>query len=408
MSNINWVDSDGNSYILGNVSIGAQVYDYALNVQGNIRAKSTGHADLVADAGAGQNAGLIFRRDGTLRWAMQSVDGDVLYLTRFGGVGYARALTIDNASGYVGIDNPSPAAKLDVNGDIAVNGVVDGVDVSAHAASANAHHLQSHGDSDHTPVYALLAGRSGGQVLIGGTVSGDHLDLQSTSGATKGRVRFHDALNYIDASGNLVLNGNISLVGTVDGVDVSAHAASANAHHNQAHGDSDHTPVYALLAGRSGGQVLIGGTGSGENLTLQSTSHDSKGKIYFHNTDNYIDKDGNLTLKGHITPTTTSESIAVRTGNKTRLSVEASGEIIAYPTDTTDEGGQVRLNGAGSNYYVYVDNYQGRFRVITYNSSQEVERLRVPTSGDVIIYGGGLKFGDSRQAINSDGYALYA
>lgn len=36
---------------------------------------------------------------------------------------------------------------------------------------------------------------------------------------------------------------------------------------------------YALLAGRSGGQTLIGGTGSGENLTLQSTSHGTKGKI---------------------------------------------------------------------------------------------------------------------------------
>lgn len=36
---------------------------------------------------------------------------------------------------------------------------------------------------------------------------------------------------------------------------------------------------YALLAGRSGGQSLSGGTGSGENLTLQSTSHATKGKI---------------------------------------------------------------------------------------------------------------------------------
>ena len=33
--------------------------------------------------------------------------------------------------------------------------------------------------------------------------------------------------------------------------------------------DDDHT-IYALLAGRSGGQTLIGGTDSGDDLTLQS------------------------------------------------------------------------------------------------------------------------------------------
>jgi hypothetical protein len=43
-------------------------------------------------------------------------------------------------------------------------------------------------------------------------------------------------------------------------------------------GDDDHTQ-YALLAGRSTGQEFIGGTGSGENLTLDSTVHATKGKI---------------------------------------------------------------------------------------------------------------------------------
>lgn len=47
-------------------------------------------------------------------------------------------------------------------------------------------------------------------------------------------------------------------------------------------GDDDHTQ-YALLAGRSGGQTLIGGTGSGDDLTLQSTSHATKGDILINN-----------------------------------------------------------------------------------------------------------------------------
>lgn len=45
-------------------------------------------------------------------------------------------------------------------------------------------------------------------------------------------------------------------------------------------GDDDHTQ-YALLAGRAGGQSLIGGTAASENLTFESTSHATKGKIFF-------------------------------------------------------------------------------------------------------------------------------
>ena len=43
-------------------------------------------------------------------------------------------------------------------------------------------------------------------------------------------------------------------------------------------GDDDHTQ-YALLAGRSGGQTLTGGTASGNNLEFKSTSHSTKGNI---------------------------------------------------------------------------------------------------------------------------------
>lgn len=46
--------------------------------------------------------------------------------------------------------------------------------------------------------------------------------------------------------------------------------------------DDDHTQ-YALLAGRSGGQVLIGGTGASDTLTLRSTSNATRGKVIFGN-----------------------------------------------------------------------------------------------------------------------------
>lgn len=42
--------------------------------------------------------------------------------------------------------------------------------------------------------------------------------------------------------------------------------------------DDDHTQ-YALLAGRAGGQTLIGGTAASENLTLQSTANATRGDV---------------------------------------------------------------------------------------------------------------------------------
>ena len=59
-------------------------------------------------------------------------------------------------------------------------------------------------DDDHTQ-YALLAGRSGGQTLIGDTAASGLLKLQSTASATRGTVRVID---------NMVVGSDIGLIGT--------------------------------------------------------------------------------------------------------------------------------------------------------------------------------------------------
>ncbi len=43
--------------------------------------------------------------------------------------------------------------------------------------------------------------------------------------------------------------------------------------------ENDDHPQYVLLAGRSGGQVVNGGIDSGDDLTLLSTAHATKGVI---------------------------------------------------------------------------------------------------------------------------------
>jgi len=47
--------------------------------------------------------------------------------------------------------------------------------------------------------------------------------------------------------------------------------------------NADPLVQYALLSGRSGGQTLIGGTALGDDLALSSTSHATKGNIFFGN-----------------------------------------------------------------------------------------------------------------------------
>lgn len=87
---------------------------------------------------------------------------------------------------------------------------------------------------------------------------------------------------------NFTLNGQQITAETIDGA--IDHDALLNTHNLTT--DIDHNSVsnltvgdvhtqYALLAGRSGGQTLIGGTASGNDLTLQSTSNATKGKILF-------------------------------------------------------------------------------------------------------------------------------
>ena len=75
----------------------------------------------------------------------------------------------------------------------------------------------------------------------------------------------------------------ITLGGTPTGASLVAFSIDvnqANLDHGSIGGlsDDDHTG-YAFLAGRSGGQSLIGGTGSGDDITLQSTSNATRGDI---------------------------------------------------------------------------------------------------------------------------------
>jgi hypothetical protein len=93
---------------------------------------------------------------------------------------------------------------------------------------------------------------------------------------TAGKIQVHTTpIQYCDNSATPTLR--YSAYGNSSGNPIGTHSTLSGL----TSGD-DHTQ-YTLLAGRSGGQTLIGGTASGNSLTLRSTSNATRGKVIFGN-----------------------------------------------------------------------------------------------------------------------------
>ena len=76
-------------------------------------------------------------------------------------------------------------------------------DHSAAGYLTSAHYLAD----DHAQ-YAMLAGRAGGQTLIGGTNASNNLTLSSTSNATKGRILLANSV-YSETNNKFAINGSV-------------------------------------------------------------------------------------------------------------------------------------------------------------------------------------------------------
>jgi hypothetical protein len=114
----------------GNVGIGTTSPSAKLQVGDT----STGH-DVYIAGSTGSESGLFFYDGG--------VAGGMRYNFLYHNLSMYTVGTpqmIINSFGNVGIGTNTPSTKLDVAGNIGVSGTVDGVDVSAHAADAIAHH----------------------------------------------------------------------------------------------------------------------------------------------------------------------------------------------------------------------------------------------------------------------------
>ena len=258
----------------------------------------------------------------------------------------------DNLSGFVGnkhIDHSTVSiiagTGLSGGGTIAATRTID-ININNLTVDST-----PNGAADYVMTYDASAGNHK-KVLLD--------NLPKYSGLAIGDILVYDGSNYSRlARGS---NGQVLTVNTSQDIDLSwsnanghVHAASsitsgtfANARIAQSNvtqhqgaidhgsiaglGDDDHTH-YALLAGRSGGQILVGGTAASNNLTLSSTSNATKGNIIASDELliplGIVGKPG-LSFSGDTNTGLYSpgaDQLALATGGTQRMIINSNGEI---------------------------------------------------------------------------------
>jgi hypothetical protein len=132
--------------------------------------------------------------------------------------------------------------------------------------------------------------------------------------------------------------------------------------------DDDHSQ-YALLAGRAGGQTQIGGTASGEKLTLQSTAHATRGVV--QSNDPLIVPDGALTATGLRWQSMAAGAGLYAINNNNLAWVTANTERIRFGSGgaLSANGGVAVGNNPGSPHCAFIGVSAGVGRITTSNFS---------------------------------------
>lgn len=226
----------------------------------------------------------------------------------------------------VGTDTTMNAAKVQIQGDGATSGTYSLIATNSGAVTST----------------AALAVRDDNLVGIGTNAPSYKLDINATTG-----IRIPagtTAQRPTGAQGVLRFNDDLDVLEYHDGTDwQSAAGGGGVTDHGALTGlsDDDHTQ-YVLLAGRAAGQVLTGGTASGDDLTLRSTTNATKGDIIV------ADQGGNVVVGGGGTASQIQLlEPAISGTNKTTISAQAQAADINYTLPAANVVGDLRNDGSG-------------------------------------------------------------
>lgn len=198
--------------IVGNVNITGLIDIDNINIDGNTISSTTGDVNIVSNSGSINLTGNIFSdADGTRNLGSAANRFASLFLSSNIGDGTnvfdISELMALRSTVYRDFARTSPAQ----NGDALFYDSVNGVWLASAPDTEISHPALGNltvGDSGHTQ-FVMLAGRSGGQIIQGGTAALENLTLESTSDASKGSIILRDVL--IGSADNTIDLGSSSV-----------------------------------------------------------------------------------------------------------------------------------------------------------------------------------------------------
>ena len=183
--------------------------------------------------------------------------------------------------------------------------------------------------------------------------------------------------------------------------------------------DGIEAAALALLAGRSSGQTLIGGTASGEDLTLQSTSNATRGSIFLGSAassayDEVNDRLGvgiavpestvhaHTATAGSVTASTDADDIVVENSSDAGISIlapDANLGIVRFGSPTDNTGAVIYWDFTNKLMFIGTTE-SGATADLVFITGNTSEAVRILQSGNVGIGdsapGAGLTMGDDK------------
>lgn len=219
------------------------------------------------------------------------------------------------------------------------------------------------------PAAAVYAPSSGGAAVVSISGGGGGGSGATSFSQLAGTISDGQAPQFLKTDGSRALLGNLSATDgvTIDGVDISAHAANPNAHHNWQHSmtsAADH--VY------SGGNALdVFGLSATSTLGVLTPSFDPGAASAILRTNSL----GNLTLESLTTPLLKSAGVQTWTPG-TRIELTAGKEIRTTDSVTGFLGAGWRLTNTSGHGFLDIREIQVE-ELHAYQFVADIERVRV-------------------------------